>query len=164
VSGNTIAVSNEETLPLHNLPVLYPRLNLDDEILASVVATAIQDAAHRLDLQEGDQPLALAFRWKGDPHYPRLRGLAEGISAGLPRSLERGLPLLLLTDRDVGKTLGSILKHDLGVASEVVSIDGVLLKEFDFVDIGEMIQPAGVVPVVIKSLLFSGAGERPRAL
>ena len=54
----------------------------------------------------------------------------------------------LLTDRDVGKTLGSILKQDLLVPGEIVSIDGVLLKEFDFVDIGEVIQPAGVVPVV----------------
>jgi ethanolamine utilization protein EutA len=29
------------------------------------------------------------------------------------------------------------------------------LRELDFVDIGEMLDPPGVLPVVIKSLLFS---------
>ena len=34
-------------------------------------------------------------------------------------------------------------------------LDGVQLQELDFVDLGELISPPGVVPVVIKSLLFS---------
>lgn len=156
VSGNTIALTNEAMLPLHNLAVLYPSIDLSNEIDADVVSAGIQEAATRLDLVEGDQPLALAFRWGGDPLYQRLRALAEGIRNAIPRSIERELPIVLLTDRDVGKTIGSILKQDLGVSSDIVSIDGVLLKEFDFVDIGELIQPAGVVPVVIKSLLFAG--------
>ena len=36
----------------------------------------------------------------------------------------------------------------------VVSIDGINLKEFDFVDIGVMLPASGAVPVVIKSLVF----------
>ncbi|HTI87060.1 MAG TPA: ethanolamine ammonia-lyase reactivating factor EutA [Alphaproteobacteria bacterium] len=40
----------------------------------------------------------------------------------------------------------------------MVSVDGVQLREFDYVDIGEMIRPTNVVPLVIKSLLFSGPG------
>jgi ethanolamine utilization protein EutA len=35
---------------------------------------------------------------------------------------------------------------------------GVVLQEFDFVDIGEMIPASGAVPVVIKSLVFPAAG------
>jgi ethanolamine utilization protein EutA len=61
-----------------------------------------------------------------------------------------------MIDGDVGRTLGHILEHELRIDRAVVSIDGIQLKEFDFVDIGETIRPAGVVPVVIKSLLFSG--------
>jgi ethanolamine utilization protein EutA len=38
---------------------------------------------------------------------------------------------------------------------KLVSIDGVQLRQLDFVDIGELLDPPGVVPVVIKSLLFS---------
>ena len=37
----------------------------------------------------------------------------------------------------------------------LVSIDGVQLHDLDYVDIGAMMTPPGVVPVVIKSLLFS---------
>jgi ethanolamine utilization protein EutA len=35
-----------------------------------------------------------------------------------------------------------------------VSIDGITLKEFDFIDIGAMLELSGAVPVVIKSLVF----------
>lgn len=62
-----------------------------------------------------------------------------------------------MIDGDVGRTLGHILEHELSIERHVVSIDGIQLEEFDFVDIGEVIRPADVVPVVIKSLLFSGA-------
>jgi ethanolamine utilization protein EutA len=36
----------------------------------------------------------------------------------------------------------------------VVSIDGLELKEFDYIDIGAMLESSGAVPVVIKSLIF----------
>ncbi len=47
--------------------------------------------------------------------------------------------------------------HDLDIECfrRHLSIDGVQLQELDFVDVGELISPPGVVPVVIKSLLFS---------
>jgi ethanolamine utilization protein EutA len=35
-----------------------------------------------------------------------------------------------------------------------VSIDGIALKEFDFIDIGPLLETSGAVPVVIKSLVF----------
>jgi ethanolamine utilization protein EutA len=160
VSGNTIALSNEAMLPLHNLAVIHPELDLSGPIDAAVVTAGIRDSATRLDLVEGEHPMAFAFRWGGDPLYDRLRALAEGIRNAIPKSIERELPIVLLTDRDVGKTIGSILKQDLQVPGDMISIDGVQLKEFDFVDIGEVIQPAGVVPVVIKSLLFASGDHK----
>lgn len=73
----------------------------------------------------------------------------------MARTLGAGKPLILIMDGDVGRTLGRILRHELGVASGVISIDGLQLKDFDYVDIGAVIQPTNVVPLVIKSLLFS---------
>jgi ethanolamine utilization protein EutA len=35
-----------------------------------------------------------------------------------------------------------------------VSIDGLELSEFDYIDIGTMLESSGAVPVVIKSLIF----------
>jgi ethanolamine utilization protein EutA len=63
--------------------------------------------------------------------------------------------LLLMIDGDIGRTIGRILTEELGFAGDLISIDGVELAELDFVDVGELISPPGVVPVVIKSLLFS---------
>jgi ethanolamine utilization protein EutA len=40
------------------------------------------------------------------------------------------------------------------LANPIISIDGLELKQFDFIDIGEMLESSGAVPVVIKSLIF----------
>jgi ethanolamine utilization protein EutA len=45
------------------------------------------------------------------------------------------------------------------MTAPLVSIDGLQLVELDYVDVGELIQPANVVPVVVKSLAF--AQEEP---
>ena len=60
-----------------------------------------------------------------------------------------------MIDGDVGRGLGRIIDKELGLDGKLVSIDGVQLRELDYVDIGELLDPPGVVPVVIKSLLFS---------
>ena len=39
-------------------------------------------------------------------------------------------------------------------SNDVIAIDGVQLKEFDYVDIGSVIELTNVVPIIIKSLLF----------
>jgi ethanolamine utilization protein EutA len=40
------------------------------------------------------------------------------------------------------------------LANPIVSIDGLELKDFDYIDIGAMLDMSGAVPVVIKSLVF----------
>jgi len=62
--------------------------------------------------------------------------------------------LVLVIDGDVGRGLGRILDKELRLRGKLVSIDGVQLRELDYVDIGALLDPPGVVPVVIKSLLF----------
>ena len=57
-------------------------------------------------------------------------------------------------DGDIGMTLGRILTQELTPGADVIALDGIQLKEFDYIDIGELIQPTDVVPVIIKSLLF----------
>jgi ethanolamine utilization protein EutA len=154
LSGNTIAISDPNVLPFHNLPVLFPRLPSNGSVSSAEVTGAIRASLSRFDMREGEAPIALAFAWDGDPYYAALRALADGIAAALPSSIQHGLPLVLAFDRDVGKLVGDILKLELAVPNAIISIDGMELREFDFIDIGEVIQPTNVVPVVIKSLLF----------
>jgi ethanolamine utilization protein EutA len=95
--------------------------------------------------------------WHGEPHYSYLRELAEGITAAMAGSLGAGLPLVIALDGDIASSLGGILVEDLQVRAPLVAVDGLQLVELDYVDVGEVLQPANVVPVVVKSLAFGGS-------
>jgi len=153
VSGKTIHVGRDAGLPLRNVPVLAPALDLEGDVDAGDVAASIARALERAPVDEG-HAVALALRWRGEPLYARLRALAEGIALAFAAESRAAPPLLLMIDGDVGRTLGHILEHEIALGRALVSIDGIQLREFDFVDVGEVIRPADVVPVVIKSLLF----------
>lgn len=164
VSGNTIFISDPEQLPVRNVPVAHLGMDLSGDFTADQVAHQIGHALVRLDLTEGEDSVALAFRWAGEPLHARLYALAEGICKGLPKTVaDEKHPLVVVMDGDAGKTLGNILVRELNVGGEVISVDNVQLREFDFIDIGEMIMPTLVVPLVIKSLLFAAAGGKTAA-
>ena len=154
ISGNTILVADPDKLPLQNLPVLACDFPLDEDIAPDAVAAEVRGALARADFAEGESPVALSFPWRGDPSHARLHALADGICAALPRTLREAMPLVLLIDGDVGKSLGRIIRHEVASAADVIAIDGVQLKEFDYVDIGSVITLTNVVPIIIKSLLF----------
>ncbi len=154
ISGNTILIADPSKLPLQNLPVLACSFTLDEDIAADVVADAVRAALARADFAEGESPVALSFPWRGDPSHERLHAVAAGICAALPRTLQEELPLVLLIDGDVGKSLGRVLLHEIAARADVIAIDGVQLKAFDYVDIGSVIELTNVVPIIIKSLLF----------
>jgi ethanolamine utilization protein EutA (predicted chaperonin) len=154
ISGNTILVADPAKLPLQNLPVLSCDLALGEEIAPGAVNDAVRGALARADFAEGESPVALSFPWRGDPSHARLHAVAAGICTALPRTLQEGMPLVLLIDGDVGKSLGRIIRHEIAPAADVIAVDGVQLKEFDYVDIGSVIELTNVVPIIIKSLLF----------
>jgi ethanolamine utilization protein EutA len=138
--------------------VVHVGLDLSAAIDSGKMTEAVRAGMAQLDLSP-DALLAIAFAWPGDPDYPRLRAAAEAIVAAVAPDATH--PLLLMIDGDVGKTFGQLLRDELGVRRPVIAIDGVQLQPLDFVDVGEMIVPPGVVPVVIKSLLFSSSGGHP---
>ncbi|HEY1363108.1 MAG TPA: ethanolamine ammonia-lyase reactivating factor EutA [Xanthobacteraceae bacterium] len=154
ISGNTIMIARPDRLPLHNLPVLACELALDSEVAPAAITAAVRAAMAHADLEEGEGPVALAFPWRGDPSHARLHAVAGGICAALPRTLAEELPLVLLIDGDVGKSLGRLIRHEIAPGANVIAIDGVQLKAFDYVDIGKLIELTQVVPIIIKSLLF----------
>ena len=50
--------------------------------------------------------------------------------------------------------MGTVLKNDFELKNDVLAIDGVILHDFDFIDLGKALEPSGTVPVTIKSLVF----------
>jgi len=124
VSGSTIGVG--AALPLRNVPVVQ-----------------LGAAVH------GSGPIALAVRWQGEPEHARVRALAERIAASTDRR-----PLVVATDGDIAATLGAILRDELRFEGDLVTLDGLELGDLDYIDVGTPVSPSGVVPVIVKSLVF----------
>ncbi len=157
LSGSTIYVSPLSILPLRNVPVIAPELGLEREAIdPGAVSAAIRAALLRLDLADGAVPVALFAPWRGAATFARLDAFCRGVFHGMGAVLAQGHPLVLAGDGDTGGLIGVHFHEELGLAHSVVSIDNLELREFDYIDIGAMLDLSGAVPVVIKSLLFSG--------
>jgi ethanolamine utilization protein EutA len=154
VSGSTIFVSPLETLPLRNLSVIAPPLPLGDVVDAQAIAASIKAELGRLDLGDGSSPVALFVPWRGSATFARLDAFARGVAEGLSAVLAQGHPLVLAGDGDVGGLTGVHFREEIRLPNAIVSIDGVELQAFDYIDIGAMLDTTGAVPVVIKSLIF----------
>jgi ethanolamine utilization protein EutA len=149
--------SPDRTLPRRNLPVARPQYEIQDDIDATALGEEIRRHVARFDVGAAD--LVVALHWAGPPEYSRLRGLAEAVAHGLADRIAAGAPLYLMLDGDVARTLGLLLREELGITNDLLVIDGVLLRDFDYVDLGRVREPSGTVPVTIKSLVF-GPGPR----
>jgi ethanolamine utilization protein EutA len=155
VSGSTIYVEPSGQLPVRNVPIIAPALDLEAEVLdGAAITLAIQRALRRLDLHEGDQPVGLCYRWQGSATFARLDAFCRAVAQGMKAITDQGHPLLLVGEADCGGLIGIHCHEEAKMTCPVISIDGINLKELDFIDIGAMLETSGAVPVVIKSLVF----------
>jgi ethanolamine utilization protein EutA len=113
-----------------------------------------------LDLLNGRQPAAVAFHWDGSATFFRLQAFCAGVAEGLKDILAKGHPLVLVNDGDIGGIIGLHFQEELKIQNPVISIDGIALNDFDFIDIGTLIPSSGSVPVVIKSLIFPASAQQ----
>ena len=154
VSGNTIYLSHPELLPLRNLQVVTPQFEQTEAITAAEIKDAVTRALQRFDAHDPERAVALAIRWELGPAYPLIRMLAEGLVGAMKEHIDHGQPLVLVFDADIAKLMGNIIERELIPGAGIISIDGIDLKDFDFIDIGQELPDAKAVPVVIKSLIF----------
>jgi ethanolamine utilization protein EutA len=154
VSGNTIYRSNDDLLPRKNLQALRPVVDLSHDIDPPALARSISSHFQAFDLVEGEAEVALVFCWDGPPAAIRIAAFCRGLMEGLPGTLKSGRPIYLVFDHDLAGLVGTILKEEFDLKNDVLAIDGVTLHDFDFIDLGKVLEPSGTVPVTIKSLVF----------
>ena len=65
-----------------------------------------------------------------------------------------------MLEGDAALSLGAILLQEIGIESELLVLDGLVLRDFDYVDIGRMRMPSQMVPVTIKTLVFEAAQKK----
>jgi ethanolamine utilization protein EutA len=163
LSGNTSTITNPGALlPRRNLQVLQPPYVCGETIDPDALGQAIRSHFTAFDLAEGEADVALALRWNGAPSHERIFAFAKGIVRGLTNTVANKRPLYIMLDGDVAQTLGAILREELDVQSEILAIDGVVLWDFDYIDLGRIRLPSMTVPVTIKSLVFSEDPRLPR--
>ena len=164
LSGNTSYISNPAILlPRRNLQVLQPNFEFGDDIDYEAVGKAILAHRKAFEVEDAAIDIALAFHWKGVPAYERIYALARGIAIGVADHIAEQRPIYVMLDGDIAQTLGAVLREDCKVMSEILVIDGVMLMDFDYIDLGKVRIPSYTVPVTIKSLVFSEDPRGPRA-
>jgi len=155
VSSQTIHTDDAIHLPMRNVPVVAPALDLDDEVDPEKVSRITSAALEVYGFTDPTERLAVGVRWRGSASYSRLQALCRGLAQAMGRHWQDGRPAVVVVDADVAGLIGRQLLEEVDVP--VVAIDGVELKHFDYVDIGYVDEALGVIPVVVKSLMFPGA-------
>jgi ethanolamine utilization protein EutA len=150
VSGDTLFLSDPSLLPLRDLAAVAVRPDIPS---APAIADEIRRGVIRLDREDGR--FALAVRWRHGPAYPALRELCAGIADGTRDLLGATSSLVVVLDADLAGIVGQMLRNELDVRAPIICIDQIALSDLDFIDIGAVVPERSVVPVVVKSLVFS---------
>jgi ethanolamine utilization protein EutA len=151
LSGMTIWVAPKE-LPMRNIPVVRPMFDgIPDE---QTLEKAIVDGYNRWDLDPAKDRVALALDLLAVGSYDDLKKMAHGIQSFATKHISPSIPLILVTERDLGKALGQAVSSGLP-QFKVLSIDEVTLAEGDYVDIGQSMLGDRLVSLSVKTLIFS---------
>lgn len=149
LSGSTIW-AEREILPLRNIPVIHPNLEMD--LHPEKIATAVAEAVRRWDVDPATDFFAIALNLHQALDYANLLQISQGLcefSSMLPTEK----PLVIIIERDYAQALGQTIKGMMPSRSLLV-IDQVGLMEGDYIDIGSPLMDGRVVPLSVKTLVF----------
>lgn len=157
LSSSTVYISREGLLPQLNLQVVPAYLPTNPkDLTVSSVREAIMRGFARLDITPQDigRPIALALLGPVIPNRASIKALCSGIRQALAPVVDHAWVIILSSD--VAGLVGSMLKEEEKVPQDVVAVDGIHVGEFNFVDLGQIIDSVEAIPVVVKSLVFEG--------
>lgn len=149
LSGETIFVPENARLPLRNLRVFVTQVDWEAPI-AERSLDSVRRTLKARDPEVCGSPFALIFTSPPFLGYGAAQELAKGIDRALAELNPEDRPHVLVFEQNVGGVVGRMLSSRWSVPC----VDEITLSELDFVDIGEVVEGEGFVPVVIKSLAF----------
>jgi ethanolamine utilization protein EutA (predicted chaperonin) len=149
LSGETIYVPEAANLPVRNLRVFMVRVDWESPV-AGRAETAIKEALSERDPEVRGSPFVLAFSSPPFFGYGAVQELARGINDALASLAAEDRPEALVFEQNVGRVVGGILSSKWNIPC----VDEINLSELDFIDVGEVVEGEGFVPVVVKSLAF----------
>ena len=153
ISGSSGFMDQKISFPLRNVPVI--RVDVDNAKLSpGHIISQINTSFQRFDLEEGEDIVALYFKDPVRASYEQLELFAKSIEAALPRSIHNKLPIILIFETDIACSVGSVMRRETDLKTNLLSLDELTLKEGDWIDIGEPLIAGQVFPVTVKSLVF----------
>ncbi len=164
LSGQTSTITAPgKILPRRNMQVLKPYVDLAAHPTSEDIADKIERHFEAFDLEVAAQDVVLVFEYRLEPDYTYIRNLADAIASAMAPRIALGHPLYIIIDGDIARTLGGILRDELGIENDLLVLDGLSLRDFDYVDFGKIRLPSFTVPVTVKSLLFAEEPGSPKA-
>ena len=153
ISGCSGFRDDKISFPMRNVPVI--RVDVDQSKLSTEhLLSQINASFQRFDLNEGDEMVALHFKDPVRNSYPQLELFAKSIESGLTNTIKNKLPVILIFETDIACSVGNVIRRETQLKTNLLSLDELMLKEGDWVDIGEPLVDGQVFPVTVKSLVF----------
>jgi ethanolamine utilization protein EutA len=149
LSGETIFIPQSMTLPVRNLRVFVVQSDWEGPVAERVERSVMKVLSER-DAEVRGSPFALAFSTPAFVGYGAVQDMAKGIDGAFTKLDPDDRPVALVFGQNVGQVVGGMLSAKWNIPC----IDEVSLSELDFIDVGEVVEGEGFVPVVIKSLAF----------
>jgi ethanolamine utilization protein EutA len=149
LSGETIFIPETMTLPVRNLRVFVAESDWQAPVADKTAAVVVRTLGER-DPEVRGAPFVLAFSTPPFTGYGAVQEMARGIDRALENLPADDRPVALVFVHNIGQVVGGMLSGKWNMPC----IDEVSLSELDFIDIGEVVESEGFVPVVIKSLAF----------
>ena len=154
ISGSSGFMDDKISFPIRNVPVI--RVDVDrSQLGVEHVISQINVSFKRFDLIEGEEIVALYFKDPVRAYYPQLELFGKSIETALTNSIENSIPIILVFEKDIACSVGNVIRRETGLKTNLLSLDELILKEGDWIDIGEPLAAGQVFPVTVKSLAFN---------
>ncbi|MBS6590723.1 MAG: ethanolamine ammonia-lyase reactivating factor EutA [Oscillospiraceae bacterium] len=145
VSGSTIEYTFG-SLPIKSIPVSRIKLETSEEIPSA--GEQIRKGLSRYE----NRLTAISMKGLPCPSFKEIEAMADAVCAGAEGSDQS--VLIIITEADIGKALGQALKRRIN-DRDFICVDGISCSDGDFIDIGEPLAHGKVLPVIVKTLIFS---------
>ena len=155
VSGNTCFLDSDDIkFPLNNIPVIHISVNRE-ELSSKAIQQGINAGFKRFDITLGKEMVALSFNDPVKPTYTQLKIFAEAIERALEAFIQNEIPIILVFDRDVGNSIGNVIRRETVIKTRLACIDEVEVSDGDWLDIGSPLINGQIIPITVKNLVFA---------